>query len=109
MRFVAELFNWIKARKYRNNLAGRPYFWGQPDSRFGSERYEAFLTASGLKRQNEEARLSSMSKIFDRFASYAITPFKVLGWKHSLGWGLTLGFVSGILISVVVNFLWTLK
>lgn len=109
MRFVAELFNWIKAHKYRNKLAGRPYFWGQPDSRLGSERYEAFLTASGLKKQNEKARLFSMSKIFDRFASYAVTPFERHGWQHALFWGIVLGFTSGILISVVVNFLWTLK
>ena len=48
--FFWELTNWIQARKYRDELIGKPYFWGPPDSRESFERYEAFLRACGHKK-----------------------------------------------------------
>ncbi len=50
--FFIELINWIRARKYRYELIGKPYFWGPPDSRESFERYEAFLRACGISRRH---------------------------------------------------------
>ena len=44
-----EFLNWIKNREYRNELATKPYFWGEPSSKEGHKRYTAFLRASGLE------------------------------------------------------------
>ena len=47
--FIIELVCWLRARKERNLLAGRPYFWGHPSERAGFDRHEAFLRCTGLK------------------------------------------------------------
>ena len=54
IEFLIEFFNWVRARKYRKTLQGRPYFWGPPDSREGYDRYRAFLVASGLLSEEEQ-------------------------------------------------------
>ena len=37
-----------------------------------------------------------------RFAIYMLADFAILGWKHSLLWGLALGVAVGFLIGMIV-------
>ena len=61
INFIIELVQWIKARKYRKRILGKPYFFGEPGSVRGKDRLIAFRIATGEMTQ-EEARQRTISQ-----------------------------------------------